>query len=140
MTTAAKSAPLSLRITEHERMELDDVAALCGSTAGTLAAQFVSEGVRRARFPAIDFRDGQPGRVAYLSGTRWPVWMIVGLVKECAGDVVEAARHMGKPVALVRMAVQYAKAYPEEIAACLRLHAETTLDAAKDRNPAIEAL
>ncbi len=66
--------------------------------------------------------------------------MIVELVKECSGDVIKAAKHMGKPVALVRMAVQYARAYPEEIAACLRLHAETTLDAAKDRNPAIEAL
>ena len=52
-----------------------------GIPSGTAAAGYIAEGVRRSRFPAIEFRDGQPGRVAYLVGSRWPVWMIVELVQ-----------------------------------------------------------
>lgn len=140
MTTDTKSAALSLRMTARERADLDNVATLSGNTAGGLAAVFVSEGVRRARFPAIEFRDGQPGRVAYLTGSRWPVWMIVQLAEECGGDLAAVAAHMHKPPALVRMALAYAKAYPEEIEASLRLHAELTLENLQRKYPAIEAL
>ncbi len=38
-------------------------------------------------------RVGSPGRVAYLAGTRWLVWLIVELVKDYSGKVKAAARH-----------------------------------------------
>jgi hypothetical protein len=77
--------------------------------------------VRRSRFPAVEFRNGSPGRVAYLAGTRWPVWLIVGLVRDYSGKVEAAAKHMNRPPALVQMALDYAAAYPEDIEADLQL-------------------
>lgn len=122
MTTAPKEEMLSFRVTKVVRTDLDDLAALRGIGSGSLAATFVVEGLKRLRFPVVDFRDAAPGRVAYLTGTRWPVWMIVQLVEEHDGNCTAAAKQMKKPAALVEMVMQYARAFPEEIAACLRLN------------------
>lgn len=86
MVGLTKDKLVSLRLTAPEKRDLEHAAALCGQLPAPLAATYVREGVRRTRFPAVDFRDGAPGRVAYLAGSRWPVWLIVELVKECQGD------------------------------------------------------
>jgi uncharacterized protein (DUF433 family) len=124
MANSTKEVPLSLRITRDAKKDLDADATLKGLTPSTVAANYVFEGTRRSRFPAIDFRGGHPGRVAYLAGTRWPVWLIVDLVKDYSGDVAAAAKHMNRPSALVKMALRYAESYPDEIQAALQL-AET---------------
>src|SRR2546422_8240760 len=122
MASATKEVPISLRLTRLEAEELNALARLRGEKPATLVARYVVEGVRRSRFPAIEFRDGEPGRVAYLTGTRWPVWMIIQLVEEHGGKVEAAARQMRRSVALIRMALAYAKQYPDEIAGCRKLH------------------
>ena len=112
---------MSVRITPAVKMDLDADAKLKGLAPGTVAANYIAEGVRKSKFPAIDFRDGEPGRVAYLTGTRWPVWLIVDLVKDYSGNVDAAAKHMKRPAALVNMALRYAAAFPDEIKAALQL-------------------
>jgi len=124
MANTTKDAPLSVRITAAEKSDLDAVATLRSSSTGTLAARYIAEGVRRSRFPAIDFRDGHPGRVAYLVGTRWPVWLLVDLVAEHNGIVDKAAVRVRRPAALLKMALRYAESYPEEIAAAQKLAQE----------------
>ena len=119
-----KGESVTLRLTSPEKSDLDRTAALCGKPAGTLASGYVREGVRRTRFPAVDFRDGTPGRVAYLTGTRWPIWMIVELVDEHGGKLDEAVELVRRPLPLLRQALAYAAAYPEEIAASRELHAQ----------------
>jgi hypothetical protein len=121
MTNATKDATLSVRLPASEKSALEAHATLRSSAPGTLAAGFVREGLRRDRFPAVDFRNGHPGRVAYLTGTRWPVWMIADLVEELDGNLDKAARRVRRPAALVKMAVRYAEAYPDEIAAARQL-------------------
>jgi uncharacterized protein (DUF433 family) len=138
--TITKEVPVSLRLTRPEADDLSAVAKLRGEKPAALVARYVREGVRRSRFPAIELRDGEPGRVAYLAGTRWPVWLIVNLVAEHGGKVEKAARQMRRPAALVRMALAYARAYPEEIAACLRLQAERDFDGLKQILPSLERL
>lgn len=121
MATSTKDSPLSVRITTPEREALNALATLRSCPAGTLAATYITEGIRRSRFPAIDFRDGFPGRVAHLTGTRWPVWMIADLVRDLSGDIEAAAKRVRRPPALVEMALRYAAAYPEEITAAQQL-------------------
>jgi uncharacterized protein (DUF433 family) len=130
MATATKDETISIRITKDERANLEADATLKGLPPGTVAAAYLSEGSKRSRFPAIDFRDGNPGRVAYLVGTRWPVWLIVDLVNDLNGDTDAAARHMRKPLALVKMALRYAQAYPSEIQAALTLSQKRARDTA----------
>ena len=101
---------------------------------------YIAEGVRRSRFPAIEFRDGQPGRVAYLVGSRWPVWMIVELVRELDGDLAEAVKLIRKPAALVRMALAYADAYPQEIEDSAALASRRDYAGMKQEIPELEQL
>ena len=131
-----KDATVSVRLTAREKFGLDADARMKGIPSGTAAAGYIAEGVRRSRFPAIEFRDGQPGRVAYLVGSRWPVWMIV----ELDGDLAEAVKLIRKPAALVRMALAYADAYPQEIADCAALAARRDYAGMKQEIPELEQL
>jgi hypothetical protein len=140
MATMTKGATISVRLTALEKGNLDADARMKGIPAGTAAAAYISEGVRRSQFPAVEFRNGSPGRVAYLAGSRWPVWMIVHLAKELKGDPEAAAAEIRKPAALVKMALAYADAYPEEIDDCLKLYAHRDFERMKRILPGLELL
>jgi hypothetical protein len=140
MPTVAKEEIVTLRLTKPEKQELQNTANLAGQSPSFLASNFVREGVRRTRFPVIEFRDGEPGRVAYLAGTRWPVWMIVQLFKECDGKIDEVAEHLHRPAALVKMALKYGAAYPNEIAACLALNEARDFEGLRREIPHLEKL
>ncbi len=140
MATTTKEATVSVRLTAREKAGLDADARMKGIPSGTAAAAYIAEGVRRSRFPAIDFRDGQPGRVAYLVGSRWPVWMVVELVREVDGDLGEAVKLIRKPAALVRMALAYAEAYPQEILDSAALAARRDFAGMQQEIPDLEQL
>ncbi|MGA2660529.1 MAG: hypothetical protein ABSH34_23765 [Verrucomicrobiota bacterium] len=76
--------------------------------------------------------------MAYVTGTRWPVWMVVDLVKDLGGNTSKAAKRLEKPEPVVRMALAYAGAYPGEIAASLTLHARRDFEALKAVSPSLE--
>src|ERR1039458_454613 len=140
MATMTKEATVSVRLTAREKSGLDADARMKGIPSGTAAAGYIAEGVRRSRFPAIEFRDGQPGRVAYLVGSRWPVWMIVELVRELDDDLAGAVKLIRNPAALVRMALAYADAYPQEIADSAALVARRDYAGMKQEIPELEQL
>ena len=135
-----KDQSVTLRLTRPEKADLEAAATLTGQPPGTLAAIYVKEGVKRSRFPAIEFRDGAPGRVAYVTGTRWPVWMGVDLVKDLSGNTAKAAKQMEKPEPVVKMALAYAEAYAEEVAASLTLHKHRDFEGLKAVSPNLEKL
>jgi hypothetical protein len=140
MATMTKEATVSVRLTALEKGGLDADARMKGIPSGTAAAAYISEGVRRSQFPAVEFRNGSPGRVAYLVGSRWPVWMITELVKELKGDIESAAARIRKPAGLVKMALAYADAHPEEINDSLALHAHRDFEGLKEVLPGLELL
>ena len=123
-----KEATLSVRLTALEKGSLDADARMKGIPSGTAAAAYISEGVRRSQFPA------------YLVGSRWPVWMIVTLVGELNGDIDAAAAQIHKPAGLVKMVLDYAAAYPQEIKDCLELHASRDFAGLKEVLPGLELL
>ena len=135
-----KEKSVTLRLTKPEKAALEATATLTGQPPGTLAALYVKEGVKRSRFPAIEMRDGAPGWVAYVTGTRWPVWMVVELVKDLGGNTSKAAKRLEKPEAIVKMALAYAEAYPQEIAASLALHRRRDFEGLKAVSPNLEKL
>ncbi len=140
MPLITKDAIVSVRLTAREKSNLDADARMKGIPSGTAAAAYIAEGVRRSRFPAIEFRDGQPGRVAYLVGSRWPVWMIVELVRELDGNVNEAVKLIRKPAALVRIALTYADTYRQEIKDSETLAAGRDYAGMKQEIPELEQL
>jgi uncharacterized protein (DUF433 family) len=79
-----------------------------------LVARYVIEKSLETEFPGIGFRESLAGREAYLSGRRVAVWEVVAVYEENK-SVQKTAQHFGWPLVLVKRALAYAKAFPEEI-------------------------
>jgi uncharacterized protein (DUF433 family) len=79
-----------------------------------LVAQYVIEKSVEAEFPGISFRDSLSGREAYLTGHRVAVWEVVAVHEETK-SLTRTVDHFRWPRVLVRRALAYAKAFPEEI-------------------------
>ena len=79
-----------------------------------LVARYVIEKSLETEFPGISFRNSLAGREAYLTGRRVAVWEVVAVNEEKKSGQ-RTAQHFGWPAVLVKRALAYAKAYPEEI-------------------------
>lgn len=79
-----------------------------------LVARYVIEKSLESEFPGISFRDSLSGREAYLSGHRVAVWEVLDVHGETR-SIAKTAEHFGWPAVLVRRALAYARAFPEEI-------------------------
>jgi uncharacterized protein (DUF433 family) len=80
----------------------------------TLSSLYLKEKALEEEFPGIGFRDSAGGREAYALGHRVAVWEIVEVYRE-AKTVTRTAEHFRWTPALVRCALAYAKAFPDEI-------------------------
>jgi len=100
-----------------------DAAALLAQHArrrhlegSTLSSLYLTEKAREEEFPGIGFRDHVGGREAYVLGHRVAVWEVIDVHKE-AQSIKRAAAHFGWAEYLIKCALDYAKAFPAEIAA-----------------------
>jgi hypothetical protein len=91
------------------------ISASRGRTPSDLLAEYAEEITRMHRFCHIEFRDTPLGRMAYVEGTRSAVWLVYDLVRGNNGDVRKTAKVHGWPESKVRAAVNYGKAYGDEI-------------------------
>ena len=119
---ANKSMVVSLRLPVKSGQRLRRLAGRHGWTASDAGARLVEEGLRRSEFAFIDFRDSAAGRQACLQGSSLAVWEILLLLREYKNDTAGVARHLRWPEAKVRAAVNYAKAYPDEVNQALAEH------------------
>jgi uncharacterized protein (DUF433 family) len=133
-----ESMVLSIRLPRATGERLKRLARRVGRTPSDTTARLVEEGLRRAEFACIDFRDSALGRHAHIAGTRLPVWLVVKLARTSKGGVEELARHLGRPLAYLRAALNYAKAFPEEIAAALEESASFDFERLTRTLPQIE--
>jgi hypothetical protein len=109
--------PISLRVADDVKLDLEQLARRFGTSPATLGADYVTQGVRTTKHPAIEFRQTPAGRMAYVRGVRLPVWLAVETVQDCGGNAEKAARLLRLPTLLLKAALGYAKAFPQEIAA-----------------------
>jgi hypothetical protein len=106
---------VSLRLPQPCAERLRRLASRQRRSASELGALLVDEGLRRAEFTFIDFRDSAMGRQAYVQGTSLAVWEVAALLREYRGDVGRVAAHLEWAAPRVRAAANYAEAFPEEI-------------------------
>ena len=136
---AAQNSALSFRLTKDQKRRLVEMARRWGHTPGVVGARAIEEALRHEEFPGIEFRSTSAGRLAYVAGTRTAVWLAVGLLRDCNGDVRKAAKLLHWPAARVETAVKYARAFPEEINALIRQAKETGVEALRRKLPRLEA-
>lgn len=111
----ARSMVVSMRLPMDSGKRLKRMANRHGWTPSDASARLVEEGLRRAEFAFIDFRDSEAGRQACMQGSTLAVWEVMLIVRSHKGDAQAAARHLRWPEARVRAAIHYAEAFPEEI-------------------------
>jgi hypothetical protein len=98
-----------------------DAAALLSRQArrrhlevSTLTSIYLREKAIEEEFPGIGFRDSIAGREAYVLGHRVAVWEVADVFNE-ATTIKRTANHFGWPEYLVKCALAYAQAFPEEM-------------------------
>jgi len=117
---STRSTVISMRLPAESGNRLKRMANRHGWTASDASARLVEEGLRRSEFAFVDFRDSAAGRQAYIQGSSLAVWEVVLLVQSYKADVAAVAAHLEWPEAKVQAAVNYGRAFPEEIDGALR--------------------
>ena len=117
--SASQSIVVSMRLPAESGRRPKRMASRHGWTASDASARLVEEGLRRAEFAFIDFRDSPAGRQAYVQGSTLAVWEVVMLLRAYKRDTAAVARHLGWPEAKVRAAMHYAEAFSGEIGEAL---------------------
>lgn len=112
---ATQSTVISMRLPEASGKRLKRMANRHGWTPSDASARLVEEGLRRAEFAFIDFRDSTVGRQAYLQGSSLAVWEVMLLVRSHKDKLAAVANHLRWPVAKVQAAVNYAAAFTDEV-------------------------
>lgn len=131
---ATRSVVISMRLPAESANRLKRMANRHGWTPSDASARLVEEGLRRSEFAFIDFRDSPVGRQAYIQGSTLAVWEVLLLVQSYKADVSAVGEHLKWPEAKVQAAINYAKAFPEEIEGALSENA-TDFEALKRMLP-----
>ena len=108
------SAYVSGRVPARYERLVTKQARAARTSKSDLVARYVIEKSLETEFPGISFRDSLSGREAYLTGHRIAVWEVV-VVHDETKSTDKTARHFGWPHVLVKRALAYANAFPEEI-------------------------
>ena len=132
---ATRSIVISMRLPVKSGDRLKRMATRHGWTASDASARLVEEGLRRADFAFIDFRDSAGGRQAYIQGSTLAVWEVMLLVRDYKGEIASVARHLHWPEAKVQAAINYAEAFHNEIEMALSENASVDFEALKRMLP-----
>jgi len=132
------STVVSLRVSDEQAERLQRKARKLGRSASETGAILLDESLRRDEFAFIDFRDSPVGRQAYIQGSRLAVWQVVSIVRDYDGDVRKAAGHLEWPAVKTQAALNYAKAFPDEIENAIRDNQTQTLDTVSRTLPHVE--
>ena len=130
-----RSVVISMRLPAKSGARLKRMATRHGWTPSDASARLVEEGLRRADFAFVDFRDSAAGRQAYIQGSTLAIWEVVQLVRAYKDDIVAVAKHLRWPEARIQAAVNYAEAFSEEIEQAISENAATDFDALKRMLP-----
>lgn len=108
------TAYISGRVPKRYEKLVVKQARAARTTKSNLVARYVVEKSLETEFPGISFRDSLSGREAYLTGHRVAVWEVVDVHGELK-SIEKTAEHFRWAPVLVKRALAYAKAFPEEI-------------------------
>ena len=111
----ADSIVISMRLRAKSGERLKRMANRNGWTPSETSARLVEEGLRRAEFAFIDFRDSPAGRQAYIQGSSLAVWEVWMIGRDYRYDSAAIAKHLRWPEPKVQAALNYGRAFPKEI-------------------------
>jgi uncharacterized protein (DUF433 family) len=116
---AVLSKVVSMRLKEETWERLQRAARRLGRRPSEASALLLDEALKADEFAHIQFRSTPVGRQAHLTGTGLAVWEVMFMAKACNGEAERVAALLEVPLAKVQAALNYAAAYPDEIADAL---------------------
>src|SRR5438874_9895817 len=108
------TAYVSGRVPAHYERLVVKQALAAKTSKSNLVARYVIEKALESEFPGISFRDSLSGREAYLTGHRVAVWEVLDVYAE-SKSLQKTSQYFRWPEVLVKRALAYANAFPEEI-------------------------
>ena len=134
---AAKSKPLSIRISRDTEELIAAEARRTHRSKGAVVEGLAEEALRARLFPGIAFRGEDWDRRPWVIGTAFDVWQIVDAHRDL--DSVEATvAEGGLSERQVRLALAYHERFPEEIEEAIALQ-RRPLDRLRAEYPFIES-
>lgn len=115
---AAKSNPVSVRISKSLEALIDQEARRTGRSRSAVLEALADEALRMRLFPGIAFRGADWERRAWVIGTALDVWQIVEAFKD-VGSVELMAEGAAANERQIRLALAYYERFPEEIDAAI---------------------
>jgi hypothetical protein len=131
----ATSTVISMRLPAASAKRLKRVANQHGWTPSDASARLVEEGLKRLEFAFVDFRDSAAGRQTTMQGSTLAVWEVMLLLRHYRGKASAVATHLTWPEAKVHAAMNYAKAFPQEIEDAIAEHDLTDFETLKRMLP-----
>jgi len=111
---------IDIEMPDEQAARLDRFAMSVHKSPREATAQLIEEGLRHAEFPAVEFRDSDSGRQAYVVGSSLAVWEVVMINESYGHSVEQTAAHLRWPLTRVEPLLAYARLYEHEIAAALQ--------------------
>jgi uncharacterized protein (DUF433 family) len=115
---AAKSSPVSVRISKSLEALIDEEARRTGRSRSAVLEALAGEALRARLFPGIAFRGTDWERRAWMIGTGLDVWQIVEAYRDI-GSVEQMATGGAASERQIRLALAYYERFPEEIDAAI---------------------
>jgi hypothetical protein len=110
---------IDIEMPDEQAARLDRFAMSVHKSPREATAQLIEEGLRHAEFPAVEFRDSDSGRHAYVVGSSLAVWEVAMIDESYGHSAEQTAAHLRWPLSRVELVLAYARTYPREIAAAL---------------------
>ncbi len=108
------SETVSIRVPSEIRRWLERFSRSRGSISSS-AARLLEEAKRREQFRFVDYRDTPLGRLAYVQGSRVPVYLAAMAAKDHGNNPEKLAAHYDWSLAKAESVLAYAEAFDTEI-------------------------
>jgi hypothetical protein len=110
---------IHIEMPDEQAARLDRFAMSVHKSPREATAQLVEEGLRHAEFPAVEFRDSDSGRQAYVVGSSLAVWEVVMIDESYDHNAEQTAAHLRWPLTRLEPVLAYARMHQREIADAL---------------------
>ncbi|MCX6360137.1 MAG: transcriptional regulator [Armatimonadetes bacterium] len=133
---------LTTRLSDTTAERVRAYARLRRRSVNETVSLALDEWLRQTEFTYIEFRDTRHGRMAYMRNSRLPVYWVIQTVQAYGMDLAKVRAHWpNRPRGWVEAAVEYYRAYPDEIDDQIAQHqAASTPSALRRYLPEVETL
>src|ERR1700733_10661216 len=102
---------IDIEMPDDQAARLDRFATSVHKSPREATAQLIEEGLRHAEFPAVEFRDSDSGRQAYVVGSSLGAWEVAMINESYGHSAEQTSAHLRWALSRVEVILAYARRY-----------------------------